>query len=710
MPAKDDLPSITPSNILDNERRLSNLNAEHHRDELVALLGRVDSSSEEANKAAMEKLDKIPHFKHHPIYHTSRLNHFIHALELSNYAFKHIKQFKMNPKVPEDPVFTRYISGKVDEPIPLFMHYVMFVPCLENQADDEQRNWWLDKAMRAEMLGCYAQTEIGHGSNVRGILTRATFDRDTDSFVLNTPCLEACKFWVGALGKCATHGVVMADLIIPQEDGSEKSYGVHPFMVPLRDPDTFDCFKGVHIWDIGDKWNFHAMDNGMMRFDNYSIPRRNMLMRFAKVSSSGEYTRPAVDKLQYGTMVSTRAYLVSDAARYLVKSCVIATRYSAQRRQFWSKGDDGREQVAPQKGPSETPVINYLTQQSRLFPMIADSFTYVFTGQYMRTMYVKLMNEMKNGDFSSLAELHATTAGLKSFVTARVLSGIDVCRKACGGHGYSKLSGLPQVLGDFGAKSIAEGEEYVMSFQTGRYCLKMFSKVLSGKDVKLGETVRYMADVRSVLGSTLNVSSVDDLLADPFEQEDTDPLISILRYKCLQTLSVAAEKLQRLKQNDDEVVGSIDNEMGTDFYKICNAHCICTAALCFKRQSEHIKKLSPESRKAVTALYQLYCLSRIEEDFSPYLVEGFMNKDQMLLVRQAIRKLLRIIRPDAIPLTDGFDIPDELLRSVLGRYNGEAYKHLYEGAKNSEFNHGKNDRMLKVHLMRQIHPILRSKI
>lgn len=49
------------------------------------------------------------------------------------------------------------------EGMPLGLHWIMFIPTLQNQCDEEQTEWWLFKALKGEILGTYAQTEMGHG-------------------------------------------------------------------------------------------------------------------------------------------------------------------------------------------------------------------------------------------------------------------------------------------------------------------------------------------------------------------------------------------------------------------------------------------------------------------------------------------------------------------------------------------------------------------
>ena len=124
-----------------------------------------------------------------------------------------------------------------------------------------------------DMIGCYAQTELGHGSNVAALETTATLDKATDEFVIHTPTITATKYWPGDLGRFTSHAIVFARLII---DG--KDYGVQPFLTQTRDVDTWKLRPGVKAGDLGPKIGYQSKDNGWASFDQVRIPRTNMLM------------------------------------------------------------------------------------------------------------------------------------------------------------------------------------------------------------------------------------------------------------------------------------------------------------------------------------------------------------------------------------------------------------------------------------------------
>jgi len=187
-----------------------------------------------------------------------------------------------------------------------------------------------------QIIGTYAQTELGHGSFLRGIETTATYDKNTQEFILNTPTTTSMKWWPGGLGKTCTHCVLMAKLII---DG--KNYGMHPFIVQIRSLEDHKPMPGVTLGDIGPKFAWNAIDNGFLKLDNVRIPRENMLMRYAKVSPEGVYTKPPHAKIAYGTMIAVRAFLVRSAAFDLSKGVTIAVRYSCVRRQGYLMGTKG---------------------------------------------------------------------------------------------------------------------------------------------------------------------------------------------------------------------------------------------------------------------------------------------------------------------------------------------------------------------------------
>lgn len=65
---------------------------------------------------------------------------------------------------------------------------------------------------------------------------------------------------------------------------------------------------------------------------------------------------------------------------------------------------------------------------------------------------------------------------------------------------------------------------------------------------------------------------------------------------------------------------------------------------------------------------------------------GLLTVPQMLQISVRIKELLCQLRPNAVALVDSFDLHDKKLNSVLGRYDGNVYEHMFEWARNSPLN------------------------
>ena len=152
----------------------------------------------------------------------------------------------------DDLLMAEYL---IDEPQPYHLHMSLFAAAMRDQTTAEQSAYWQPKIDSWEIVGAYAQTELGHGSNVRGIECEARWDQGRREFVLHSPTLTASKWWNGTLGRTATHAVVVAQLMLPS-DGGWVSQGPHPFIVRIRDEKTHRPLDGIVVGDIGPKYGY----------------------------------------------------------------------------------------------------------------------------------------------------------------------------------------------------------------------------------------------------------------------------------------------------------------------------------------------------------------------------------------------------------------------------------------------------------------------
>ena len=219
-PAEPSGPSI-----LTHERAASNVNV----DQLAKhLLSRSDFL--ERQKKILSILEPIPYFCKKNQLNLARPDRYhlglARAKTLKRLSVKHGWD-------DEDYKMADYL---MDEMGPYALQFTMFATSIREQCSDEQKAYWQPKLESWEIIGCYGQTELGHGSNVRGIECQAKLDPKSKEFIIHSPTLTASKWWNGALGRTANHAIVVAQLLLPDsKTGEYKSHGPHQFIMQIRD-------------------------------------------------------------------------------------------------------------------------------------------------------------------------------------------------------------------------------------------------------------------------------------------------------------------------------------------------------------------------------------------------------------------------------------------------------------------------------------------
>ena len=320
----------------------------------------------------------------------------------------------------------------------IFLHFSMFLNYLKSQANKEQLRYWNAQARQGNFIGAYAQTELGHGSNVRGLETLATLDLAAKEYEIHSPTLTSLKWWPTGMYAC-THAMIFAQLII---NGEKK--GLHGFMVQLRQADG-TTMPGVELGEIGPKLNFTSTNIGYCGFTRVRIPMDRMFSKYSKVTDSGEYIAAprSLSKFRYISMMLARTSIVRIAYKMCAKASTIAIRYSAVRKQGFKTGgvpDD------------EHVVLDYKMQQYRLFKGLAYSYCLLWNSRYIQTYIKGIQHRLEDGDNSAaddLPELHATLSGLKATATVTAHENIEEARKCCGGQGFLMSSGIAKLSPDF---------------------------------------------------------------------------------------------------------------------------------------------------------------------------------------------------------------------------------------------------------------------
>ncbi|WP_432498666.1 acyl-CoA dehydrogenase family protein [Kineococcus auxinigenes] len=520
----------------------------------------------------------------------------------------------------------------------------------------------LPRLLRLELVGCFAMTETGHGSDVASLGTTATYDPAAQEFVVHTPDVSCRKDYIGGAAEDAEVAVVFAQLIT-----GGTSHGVHAFVVPLRGEDGNDL-PGVRRFDDGRKAGLNGVDNGRLEFDSVRVPRTALLDRYAHVAPDGTYSSPIASKnarffTMLGALVKGRVSISGGAIGQTKVALEIALRYALRRKQFARPGTQEGERG------EEVVLLDYLAHQRRLLIPLATTYALSFAqDELLGEMDDLLRVQLAGGDPDPARQraFEAHAAGMKVAATWHATRTIQTCREACGGNGYLADSRLPQLKADTDVFTTFEGDNTVLLQLVAKSQLTAYAQQFSDMDT-LGmarfatrdfvTTLAGRSPARSLVADVVEAGRVPDDLHDRAWQLR---MLADRERHVVESLAKRMRKARSRSERDEfeAVDGLQDHLLLTGRAHVDRVVAEAFAAAIARTEDPAVAALLGE-------VLDLHVLALLEAEKGWYLEHRRMTTLRAKAVTHAVNELCRRLRPRTGELLEGLGIPRHWLASSL---------------------------------------------
>ncbi len=536
----------------------------------------------------------------------------------------------------------------------------LFASAINQLGTRPHHDRWLRAALTLDLPGCFAMTEIGHGSNVAGVLTTAEYDVASGEFVIHTPVRAA---WKEYIGNSALHGhaaVVFAQLVT-----KGVNHGVHAFFVPLReraDNGSLRLLPGISVEDDGLKGGLNGIDNGRIAFDHVRVPRENLLNRYGDVAPDGTYSSPIESPgRRFFTMLSTlvqgRVSLSGAAVVASKAALAIAVRYGSERRQF--TGADEHEEVV---------LLDYQRHQRRLLPLLARTYAASFAQAELLERFDDVFSGRHATD-EDRQDLETQAAAAKVVNTWLALEVLQESREACGGAGFiaeNRMVGLRQ---DLDVYVSFEGDNNVLLQLVGKRLITDYGRSMAKVDIagrarwvaeRAADMTLHRTPLRRAAQSIRDTGSIARS-AGHLRAEDTQR--ELLEDRVETMVEEVALALRAARKAPAERAAAIFNAHQDELIEAARAH---AELLQWEAFTAGLARVTDEpTRRVLTRLRDLYGLSLIERNLAWYLIHGRMSAQRAQAVTAYVNRLLVRLRPHALDLVAAFGLGDAQVRAAI---------------------------------------------
>ncbi|MTB88578.1 acyl-CoA dehydrogenase family protein [Aeromicrobium senzhongii] len=529
----------------------------------------------------------------------------------------------------------------------------LFGGAIENLGTERHHEAYIPALINLDLLGCFAMTETGHGSDVQSLETTATYDPTTQEFVIDSPTPSARKDYIGGAAKHARVAAVFARLITLGED-----HGVHCFVVPIRD-EAGDDLPGVTTSDCGYKGGLGGVDNGRIMFDQVRIPRDNLLNRYGNVDEGGVYSSPIESRnarffTMIGTLIRGRVSVGGSARAAAEVALSIAGRYALQRRQF--EGVPGEETV----------LMDYRMHQRRLLPLIAEAYALRFAHNQLVARMDRLQTEA-DPDAHAQRELEGRAAGLKAAQTSFASRAIQECREACGGAGYLAANRLTTLRADSDVFTTFEGDNVVLLQLVAKELLTAYAKEVTGLDPvgmvrfaasTVADTVKERTAATQLIQRLIDARSNDD----EHNLLDRGTQLNLFEDREQHVIETAARRLRRAGKDQGEAFSTF-NAAQDHVVKIGQVHIDRIVLEAFTAGIARCE--DEEAADLLRDVCSLYALTVIERDKAWFMEHNRISDTRAKAVTTEVNALLERLRPHTLALIDGLGVPESSLGAEM---------------------------------------------
>ena len=277
--------------------------------------------------------------------------------------------------------------------------------------NEQQKNKYVSKMARGELLGAFALTEPSAGSDASGIKTTAV--KQGDYYILN-----GSKMFITNAGAADVY------IVFAVTDPTKGTKGISAFIV---EKDT----EGFSVGKKEKKMGMNGSNTSSLHFDNAKVPTENLL------GSEGEGFTIALSNLDGGRIgIAAQALGIAQAA------LDFAINYAKERVQF----------------------AKPLAKQQAIQFMLADMATKIEASRLL--VYQAAQVRQDKGDSTMLASM------AKKFASDTAMEVTTDAVQILGGYGYTRDYPVERYFRDAKVTQIYEGTNQIQRIVIAKQLLK----------------------------------------------------------------------------------------------------------------------------------------------------------------------------------------------------------------------------------------------